>query len=500
MHVQTGVSGGAVARRAEDVLAMQRVVRKDGTRSLLRWLALRTGARVQLTHANGSAVSGTEARLDREEAEFVHRGLRELFSRRLRSMVVDSESCTLLLLPLQGPREVCMPLLTAVVARPAPADLSLLLADAASVLSLCWQAEHTERKRQRLALAEAHNREAVLHLVMNGHLSAARQVAGVLHPPLPSVIRFYVVECPPSERGHLAVRCREVADGAWIVKCPVHTDHLLVIAPAGAPALEEAFTALADDCLVGASEELPLRETATGYAQAFHALAAARNQPCRHAEFANRPDLALTIGPAAAAWATGVLAPLHAYAARRSQDPDSETLVATAASWLAFSSQATSHLKIHRNTLSARLRLIGELLHLDLDRLADQSLLALAMRAASLPVPAHPQSHPAHGGTGGAHSLDGLLARPAVLAWARRQLHPIRTGPSPDGLDQTLTAYLRHDGRIGPTARALLLSTTATRKRLARIEGLLERSLLRSPSVRHDLWLAHRAVALAEGV
>ncbi|MEU1308419.1 helix-turn-helix domain-containing protein [Streptomyces cinnamoneus] len=485
-----------MAQRAEDVLAMQRVVRKDGTRSLLRWLALRTGARVQLTYATGAPVSAAGTRLDGEEAELVLRGVRELTARRLRSMVVDSERHTLLLVPLEGPGEARAPILTAIVARPAPADLSLLLADATSVLSLCWQAEYNERKRQRLALAEAYNREAVLHLVMNGHLTAARQVAGVLHPPLPSVIRFYVVECPPPVRGYLATRCRAAVEGAWIVQCPVHADHLLVIAPADAPALEGTFTTLAADCLVGASEELPLCETATGYAQAFHALAAARNRPSRHAKFACRPDLALTLGPAAAAWAAEVLAPLHAYSAKRSQDPDSGTLVATAASWLAFSSQATSHLKIHRNTLSARLKHIGELLNLDLDRLADQSLLALAVRAASMPVPAQPQSHPADAG---ARSLDELLTRPAAVAWAHRQLRPIRTGPAPDEFDQTLTAYLCNDGRLGPTATALSLSVTATRKRLARIESLLERCLLRSPSVRHDLWLARRAVSLTEG-
>ncbi|MDF3293033.1 hypothetical protein [Streptomyces silvisoli] len=58
---------------------------------------------------------------------------------------------------------------------------------------------------------------------------------------------------------------------------------------------------MTDDCLAGASEAVPLCDTATGYAQAFHALAVARNGPGRYAEFAQRPDLVLAIGPAAAA-------------------------------------------------------------------------------------------------------------------------------------------------------------------------------------------------------
>ncbi|RLV10025.1 hypothetical protein CTZ27_01910 [Streptomyces griseocarneus] len=169
-----------------------------------------------------------------------------------------------------------------------------------------------------------------------------------------------------------------------------------------------------------------------------HRLRAGVPRPCRGSQparpactVASRPCLALTIGPEAAAWARAVLAPLRAYSAKRSQDPGGGELVATAASWPVFSSQATAHLKIHRNTLSARIELIGELLGLDLHR--------------------------------------------------------------------TLTACLRSDARPGPTAAALSLSVSATRKRLARIEALLECSLTRSPSVRHDLWPALRALELGEG-
>lgn len=488
MHIQAGADGEVAARRAqraEDVLAMQRAARKDGTRSLLRWLTDRTGTWVRLT--DGLPADD----LDSEAKEAVDRGVEELASRSLRSMAIDSGNRTVLLFPLDGPRGARAPVLAAAAPRPAPAQLPSLLADAASALSLCWQAEHAERLRQRLEHAEVRNREAVLHLLMNRHLAAAHQVAEALHPPLPLAIRFYVVECPPRVRRDIAARCSELAEGAWVVPCPVYADHILMIAPADAPALEEAFAALSDDCLAGASEALPLRDTVTGYAQAFHALAAARNQPGRHAKFTCRPDLALTIGPAAASWAKGVLAPLRAYSPKRPQDPDGGELLATVASWLSFSSQATAHLKIHRNTLSARLKHIEELLNLDLDRLADQSLLALAVRADTTPTD--------NQDTGDAPSLDELLTRPAAVSWAHRQLGPIRARPSSDELDRTLTTYLCHDGRLGPTAAALSLSTTATRKRLARIEALLERSLLRSPSVRYDLWLARRVMTLTAG-
>lgn len=493
MDMRATVDEGAVrrAQRAEDVLAMQRAARKGGTRSLLRWLADRTGARVRLVAGGAPAPTADPAGAADEADRLLRCGLGELASRNLRSMAIDGDGHTVLLVLLDGPRGIRPPVLAAVAPRPVPDRLPALLADAASVMSLCWQAEHAERMRRRLACTEAFNREAVLHLLMNGHITVARQVAGALSPQLPATIRFYVVECPPGVRDDLAPRCAEAAESAWVVRCPVYSDHILVIAPAAVPALEETFAALRDDCRVGASEDLPLSDTATGYAQAFHALAASRDQPARHARFAGRPDLALAIGATATAWAREVLAPLHAYSAKRAQDPDGGALVATAASWLAFSSQAIVHLKIHRNTLSARLKHIGELLDLDLDRLADQSLLALALRADALPFD--------HRDAGAAHSLDDLLARPAAVAWAHQQLHPIRTRPAADELDRTLAAYLCNDGRLGPTATTLSLSTTATRKRLARIETVLGRSLLRSPSARYDLWLARRAVTLAGG-
>ncbi|MFD6213452.1 hypothetical protein, partial [Nocardia salmonicida] len=53
--------------------------------------------------------------------------------------------------------------------------------------ALSWAAESVERKRRRVDLAESRGREAVLHLLMTGQLSIARQVAGdqlVLHDPV----------------------------------------------------------------------------------------------------------------------------------------------------------------------------------------------------------------------------------------------------------------------------------------------------------------------------
>ncbi|MDT0449133.1 helix-turn-helix domain-containing protein [Streptomyces hesseae] len=376
---------------------------------------------------------------------------------------------------------------------------------------MCWQAEDNERRRNRLELVEAYNREAVLHLLMNGQVSAARRIAGVLRPALPDVLRFLVVECPSRLRPDLVRRCAGLIPGAWVVPCPVHADHLLVLAPvapgepAGEPvALAAAVAGATGGHPVGVSEAVPLRETAIAYGQAFHALAAARGRAQRYATFACRPDPVLVIGPALAAWAEGLLAPLRGHSPRRPQDPDGAELATTAASWLAFSARATAHLKIHRNTLSARIRQTGQLLDLDLDRLADQSLLALALRAERLSAACRPgpMAHDrAKGGTEGdaaSLSLDDFLTRPTAVAWAHGLLRPVRTAPPAAALAHTLDVWLRNDARLGPTATELALSATAVRKRLTRIEDLLERSLLRSPSDRHELWLATHALDLAE--
>ncbi|HET9170873.1 MAG TPA: helix-turn-helix domain-containing protein [Actinospica sp.] len=403
-------------------------------------------------------------------------------------MVIDERELACIVLALDGSSELSAPFLVAVAARPVPPELTSLLADATSILSLCWRLEHAQLQEERLRTADARTREAVLHLLMNGHVTAARQVAGALLPALPDALQVYVIEGPSAKRGAAAQALAGAADGAWIVPCPVYADHLLVLAPAAVEggAADAAWPrAVTSTCWIGVSDAVTLRDTATGYAQAFHALAAARQRVERHASFAGHPDLALTIGPAATAWAESFLAPLLAYRARRSQDPDSAVLLATAASWLSFSSRATAHLKIHRNTLTARLALIRELLGVDLDQIGNQAELALALRA----LAAHGRPRP-----DAAPSLDELLALPHVVAWAERQFRPLRGPEAPECVEETLTTWLRLDARMGPTAQALSLSASAVRKRLARGEALLQRSLLRSPSAVYDLWLALRAL------
>ncbi|MGW3834451.1 helix-turn-helix domain-containing protein [Streptomyces microflavus] len=522
---------------------MQRLARNGGTAELLRWLSGRADGWVGIAGSDGTVLSasgtvpgasgtvaggtGTVARdvphvpQARDVPPALHApqppdvtalvadGVRALAERGALAYSHDTGAHTALLFPLYADDRGAAPLLAVVTPRPLAAGLATLLADVLMPLSLCWEAEAVERKRRRVDLAESRGREAVLHLLMTGQLSIARQVAGALRPRLPDPVRVCVVECPGGSRDEVARVCAEADGGrSWIVRCPVYARHLILVMPAGeAPegtATDEAVAALVDHCVVGVSEQVPLADTATGYRQAFHALAVAREHPGRHVRFGITPEPALVVGRAGRRWAEALLTPLLTHVPRRAQDPGSQELAATAASWLAFSSHATGHLKVHRNTLAARLKLIGELLGLDLHRLADQSALDLALRIRATPAPVctpdpgEPTrtdtggaAAPAHA-NGAAHDLDEVLRRPAVQEWAARQLAPM-DGPAGPAAEETLRAWLGCEGRLGPTAAELGISVPGARKRLTRLETVLRRSLLRPPSARYDLWLALRA-------
>ncbi|CAM5435949.1 DNA-binding protein [Streptomyces badius] len=502
--------------RADDLLRMHRLARTGGTAGLLRWLAGRTEGWAGLVGPDGTvlhAAARTAGAMVPDVAGLVAEGASALTERGVQAYSVDTGAYTALFFPLgvsaPGVADPAAPVLAVVTPRPVAAGLAMLLADVVLPLSLCLRAETLERKRRRVDLAESRGREAVLHLLMTGQLSIAQQVAGALRPRLPDPVRVCVVECSGGDRDEVARVCVDADGGrSWIVRCPVYASHLILVMPAeekrpepGAVPTDEAVAARVGDCVVGVSEPVPLADTATGYRQAFHALAVARELPGRHARFGVSPDPALVVGPAGRRWADELLNPLLTHVPRRAQDPGSQELLATATSWLAFSSHATDHLKVHRNTLAARLRLIGELLGLDLHRLADQAALDLALRVRATPAPACTPEVPspappvphASGTSTAAGDLDAILCRPAVRDWADQQLAPVL------GAEETLRTWLRCEGRLGPAAAELGISVPGTRKRLTRLETVLQRSLLRPPSARYDLWLALRSRDLSAG-
>ncbi|MEW2374903.1 helix-turn-helix domain-containing protein [Micromonospora sp. NPDC047812] len=425
---------------------------------------------------------------------------------------------------------------------PVPGDL---LADAARLLGLCWRLDRSERARRRVAAGDGRGREAVLHLLMVGDVAPARRVAAALRPHLPDVARVCVVECAPGRRGEAAGQVTRALGGrAWVVPCPVRSRHLIALVPqhggaqgargSDAGAAGRLISQRVPDTRVGVSEPVPLHRTAVGYEQAFHALAVARSRPEGHCRFDRPADLRSALGPAGSDWASTLLAPCLSYRPGRRTDPDGQELLATLGSWLAFDGAAHRHLRIHRNTLAARLALLRDRLALDLSRVSDQSVAWLALRLLAPTTPADggdgvgpagavgdgatadPGGTPGDGpggtcgdgpggvrgdGLGGGapggdedvrwHGLDRLLAAPALRLWAHDQVAPLGADGTAVGL-ATVRAWLRADGRLPGTAAALGISVSAVRKRLGRAEQALGRSLLRGPSARHELWLALR--------
>ncbi|WSJ47808.1 helix-turn-helix domain-containing protein [Streptomyces sp. NBC_01317] len=501
---------------------MHRLARKgDGVRPLLRWLARRTGCWAGLVDTAGAVQEASSDERDSETITLISDGLREMRERGLRTFLAGSSperSGALLAVDLPGDRSGSEPsgLVLAVVG-PDPLRTAAP-ADAGPLLGVSWWAKETERTRRRVEVADARGREAVLHLLMSGNLTTAHQIAGALAPRLYDPARFHVVECGRDRRAETIRVCAELTGGrAWIVRCPVYSDHVLVVAsttpvPAGARPLEAALTAEIEGCVVGTGDALALRDTAVGYQQAFHALAVARGRPERWARFDAALGLPVVLGRQGSAWADHLLAPLTRYVPARVADPDSATLTETVRSWLAFSAAATEHLKIHRNTLAARLRRVEALLGLDLRLVGDQAKLDLALRIGALPRttehgPTDDRPTDVTGAAGAVVPVDAmepvpsapvqdhfeaLLRLPAVREWALTQLRPVRTDAP--ALETTLRAWLGNDTRLSATARALGVSVTGTRKRLTRLEQVLRRSLLRVPNARHDLWLAATAL------
>ncbi|WP_432253037.1 PucR family transcriptional regulator [Streptomyces sp. HNM1019] len=502
------------ADRADDVLALARLAtRRGAVREMLGWLARRAGGPAVLVGEAGRVLAGPGGEHDpvvaRRAAEAAADAAVELHRRGAASAVLGGgEGPPVHLIALDtGPRTYLA------VVGPDDPHCGVLLADAARTLALCWRLEQSERARRRIESAEEHSREAVLHLLMVGSVPAAQRIAGALRPALPTVVQMYVIECPHARRREIARRIdREAEGGAWIVPCPVRPNHLLALVPpepgpatgpgsgsgSGVPrgarfrdSLDQLIVRLAPECRVGVSTPVALRDTPTAYEQAIHALAVARNAREHRAGFGGAVDVTALAGPEGYVWAGELLAPCLRYAPARRADPGPQELLGTLGSWLSFGGAASRHLKIHRNTLAARMRHLDELLGVEVSRsLAAQSAAWLALRLHTAPqaAAARAQTPPGHTAT-----LDAVLGTPAAGTWARAQLHPLERGGPTSGLE-TVRIWLRADARLPAAAAALGISLPGARKRLTRAEDILGRSLLNAPSAKYELWLAMRAL------
>jgi hypothetical protein len=474
------------ADHAEDLRSMQRAaLGADGTLALLRWLARRVDGHAVLLDAHGNpvmAVPGHPDDLLHDAAADITRVVRG----RSAAASVETPSWWARMVGFGGDHSG--PALLVSARTPLGAQEATLIADAAVLLQLRLDADSARKKSRALHQADPHIREAVLHLLMSGQVSGARRVANVLKPPLANVVRVYLVEGPAEDRNDLADKCDAACGGgAWIVRCPVYRRHVIILSPVPGTANQDdnaaaALRATGPGIAVGAGEAVPLADVATGYEQAFHALALARHSKERFSRFNARTNLEALLRPMGGAlWARKALSALLEYTPARPQDPDQLELLATLRSWLDFHAGAARQLTIHRNTLLGRIHHIESILGMDLTKLQVQAEIHLALRLLD------PLGRAKAGGS--APELDDMLAAPATRGWAKVLLSPLEMNQQRLG---TVRAWVAADARAKSAAAALGVQEKCVRSRLVRAERDISRSLTAEPSARYDLTLALR--------
>lgn len=472
----------APGRTGNELREMHREsTRPDGLKRLLRRLARQVGGSVVLLDRDGAPLHAFPE-LPGDVLKHVATDIERVRTGEIRAAAADIGDDVVRIQSI-GANQTGTTLIVVRKERFSPTAQDLVT-DASRLLALRWRVDDLTRQQRRADLVETRTREVVLHLLMTGNVQAARRVAGALGPSLGEQIRVYVMTGPAEGREHAVAYCQRMSGGrSWVVRCPVYIGHVIILAPVAdvgnevADALR-AYAGRVNGVDVGGSTPVALREMVSGYSQAIHALAVARGSTGHYAQFSPRGDITDLVRPRGHKWARSTLQPLSRYRPQRAQDPDSAELIATLRSWLDFYGGAARQLKIHRNTLAARLRHIEQLFGHPLDDLGTQSRLHLALRILDGP-----------GADDGPATLEALLDDPDVRRWADMQMTPLLKR-DPELFMNTLRVWLDKNARLEATASAFGISVPGTRKRLTRIEEILGRSLLSGPSARYEMWFA----------
>ncbi|GAB2829804.1 hypothetical protein GCM10027176_37740 [Actinoallomurus bryophytorum] len=474
----------ALERTGNELREMHREsTRPDGLKRLLRRLARQVGGSVVLLDRDGAPLHAFPE-LPRDVLKHVATDIERVMTGEIRAAAVDIGDGAVRIQSI-GAEQTRTTLIVVRKERFSPTAQDLIT-DASRLLALRWRVDGLTRRQRRADLVETRTREVVLHLLMTANVQAARRVAGALGPSLAEQIRVYVMAGPAEGREQAVAYCQRMSGGrAWIVRCPVYIGHVIILAPVtdDENEVEDAlrdYAGRVNGVDVGGSTPVALREMVSGYSQAIHALAVARGGTEHYARFSPRGDMTALVRPRGHKWATSTLEPLTRYRPQRGQDPDAAELIVTLRSWLDFYGGAARQLKIHRNTLAARLRHIEQLFGHPLDDLETQSRLHLALRILDGPE-----------ADDGPATLEAVLDDPDVRRWAEMQMMPLLSR-DPELFMNTLRVWLGKNARIEATASALGISVPGTRKRLTRIEEVLGRSLLSGPSARYELWFALR--------
>ncbi|WP_406290244.1 helix-turn-helix domain-containing protein [Embleya sp. NBC_00896] len=496
-------------RRTRDLLTAQRLATgPNATRDLLRWLARRAGLHLRIVDPTG--VVRHEAGKDAEYRRRQGGSERPCYDFSIG-------------LGAGGEQDVSQGTLHIVAHATTPDRTGVVLSDVVRLIGWAWRAERSTIHAPRPAEASPRGRGAIVRLLLGGHAFAATEVAAALGTRLPDRLVVLVVESPQEHR-HAVERHvgRLWNEGIWVAPSPDRADHTVVLVPAdqaprtgidarhgdtdgrrcpGADRVARDLVHAHGNLFVGASGVLALDEVAVGRQQALQALSVARGTVAPVARYGERVTPEELIGSPGRAWARARLASLTDYRPARRADPTARELSETLASWLLWGNRAARRLGVHRNTLSARLRVVETLLDADLGSLSVRAELSLALRNLDLPSgpgsSLEPDSAEDRDPMGPVPRLRDLLALPQVLDWAEDRLRPLLHSPFSNDLD-TLRTWLAHDGRIAPTAAALDISGPGLRKRLLRVEERLGLELIGSPAARIDVWIALRVYEARE--
>ncbi|WP_051826720.1 helix-turn-helix domain-containing protein [Kitasatospora aureofaciens] len=457
--------------------------RPDGIQRLVDWLASFTGAHVAVACGDGAVMAAAPP-----EAKVVLAPARETATEIARtglaSAALDTGGLQIRLFAI-GHRRTGDPTPARVLAVAAPAfgpDTNTAIARTLDLLALQTSLEAAASGRERLRRGEAAVRQAVLQLLMTGHVTDAQRTAEGLAPGVLDAdeCRVFILRAPRTDRTAIIQDCQDaVGASALVSACPAFHDQVIVVAPhSGAEGqVTDGLTAVtkkAPHRYLGASGTRELAETDQAYIDASRALIVAQRIPDRVHTYTAGFQLAHVLDARADAWARAYLAPLLELPGKRR-----EPLLATLPIGLHFTPAAAAKIlgRTHRNTVARRLKQAAEILGTDLQDIRQRSVLSLALelraRAERITEP------PAE--TAG---IEDILSTDEVRRWAEQFLGPLRTDRRP--LLNTLAAWGRANTNIEATAEALGVNPATVRSHLRAAERLLQRRLVTGTSLDVD--------------
>ncbi|MEE1822211.1 helix-turn-helix domain-containing protein [Streptomyces sp. BE20] len=444
----------------------------DGTQRLVTWLA--STARAHVTVVSPRLLTTAAAPADAHDVlQPAHEEITRLaHTGGIGSAALDTEGHQIRLFTIG---DTCPAPVLALAAPAFTPQTNTAIARTLDLLVAQSAIENAARGRARLRQGEESVRQAILQLLMTGHVTDAQRTAAGIAPGVLDTdeCRVFVLKTAShTERATVIQQCDDaVGTTALVSACPAFPDEVIVVAPRRT-AEHHVFTNLttvaqhAPRRYLGGSSPHRLADTAQAYLDASRALIVARRITARAHLYITEIQLAHVLDARACAWARTLLAPILDL-----PDTRRDQLLATLRLGLDFQPAAAARiLGTHRNTVARRLAEAAELLDSDLQDIAHRAVIGLALEVRAR---RHHRVQPAAEPSVGIRSL---LDTDEVRRWARQFLEPLHSDRRP--LLETLAAWARSNGRVDIAAAALDMNPATVRSHLRQAEHLLQRRLV----------------------